>query len=43
MKPRVFHYIAVYIVLLLVLVLSLFPTNAQKPANNDIVCSNVSG
>ena len=41
MKPRVFHDITVYSVLSLDLVLSLLPTNAQKPTNNDLVCSSV--
>ena len=41
MKPRVFHYVTVYSVLSLVLVLSLLPTNAQKPTDNDLVCSSI--
>lgn len=42
MKPGVFHDITVYSVLSLVLVLTLLPTNAQKPTNNDLACSRVS-
>ena len=36
-----FHYVTVYSVLSLVLVLSLLPTNAQKPTDNDLVCSSM--
>ena len=41
MKNRTSHYVIVYSILALALVLSLLPTNAQRPTDNDLVCSSI--